>query len=45
MRVALEFEGRRCDAALDPDSATHDSLDAIINFAAHHAVMNSKGHA
>ena len=43
--VALEFEHHRLGAALDPDFAAHDALDAIVNLAAHHAVMNPKGHA
>ena len=44
MGVALEFERHRFGAAFHPDFAAHDSLDAIVNLAAHHAVMNSKGH-
>src|SRR6185503_9143835 len=44
-RVALEFEDHGFGAALDPDLAAHSSFFAIVDFAAHHTVMNSKGHA
>ena len=43
--VALEFEYHRFGSALDPDLAAHDSLHAVVDLTAHHAVMNSKGHA
>src|ERR1035437_4646955 len=43
--VALEFEHHRFGAALDPDSAAHNSFDAVVNLAPHYAVMNAKSHA
>src|SRR2546428_13336267 len=44
MGVTLEFEYHRFSAAFHPDFPAHNSLGAIINFAAHHAVMESKRH-
>ena len=42
--VALEFKDHRFGAALDPDSAAHDTLHPVVNLATHHTVMYSKGH-
>jgi len=44
MSVATQFEHGWLYAALQPDPAPHDSFDAIIDFAAHQAVVNSEGH-
>ena len=43
--VPAEFEHERLDAPLQPHLAPDDSFDAIVNLAAHNAVMNPKSHA
>ena len=45
MRIALEFKRDRRAATVQPQLAAHDAFLAIINLAAHHAVVNSEGHA
>ena len=44
MRVALEFQRDGLSASFDPDFAAHNSLHAIVSFAAHYPVWHSKGH-
>src|SRR5882672_864870 len=42
--VALEFENQRLGPAFQPNLAAHKSVHAVVNLAAHHAVVNPKGH-
>jgi hypothetical protein len=44
MGIALEIERERLGQAFEPDFAAHDSFGAVIELAAHYAVVNSKCH-
>jgi hypothetical protein len=44
MSVSAQFKRDWLCAALQPNPATHDPFDAIIDLAAHHAFVNSKCH-
>jgi hypothetical protein len=43
-RIAFEFEKDGLRTPFDPNFATNNSFDAIINFPADDTVMNAKSH-